>query len=152
MVKYILYALLMLPLVLASSCEKSHSKPGTETYQDIADQFASAWNKHDPKALAEFWTKDGDLLSPWTAQVYVGRSDIEKHFAEEHSDGMKDSKIKLDIENVRLIDPDTAFVDMDLTISGMKVADEEAAPFHSHGVFLFVKNDGKWKILVARPY
>ena len=29
--------------------------------------FAAAWNKHDAKALAALWAKDGDLIDPWGA-------------------------------------------------------------------------------------
>lgn len=148
--KGILLILLMLPLIFAASCERTN--PDKEIFQDTVAQFSSAWNNHDSKAMADFWATDGTLLSPWTNSVYSGRDEIEKYFVREQIDGMKDSQIKLDIEKVRFIDSDTAFVDANLTISGMKIAGENAVPFRNHGVFLFVKRDGKWKILEARPY
>lgn len=152
MIKGILYSLFLLPLIFVASCEKSTSSPDKEPFQDAVNRFESAWNNHDPKGMADFWATDGTLLSPWSNNVYAGRDEIVKHFEKEQADGMKDSQIKLVIEKIRFIDPETAFVDADLTITGMKVAGEAAVPFHDHGVFLFVKRDGKWKVLEARPY
>jgi uncharacterized protein (TIGR02246 family) len=156
MVKAVLYAILLLPLMLVTSCKsssnsESNTDSNTETFRSMATDFTSAWNKHDPHALADFWADDGDLLSPWS-NVFKGKKNIEKHFAEEHADQMKNSKIQLIIQNVRLIDPNTAFVDAELTLTGMTVAGIKADPFHDHAAFLFVKQDGHWKILIARPF
>lgn len=173
MIKIVMSAVLLLPLMLVTSCKSSSNPSSTtnnsstynspsnnspsnssssdfETFKRMAADFTTAWNNHDPHALADFWADDGDLLTPW-AKVFKGKTDIEKHFAEEHADQMKDSQIKFVIQNLRLIDPNTAFVDADLTITGMTVAGEKADPFHTHAVFLFVKRDGQWKILIARP-
>lgn len=146
----VLYTILFLLMLFSTSCE-SKKKQENEAFQTIANDFASAWNKHDPKAMANFWTNDGDLLSPWE-KVYRGKQEIENHFSEEHTNGMKDSHINLTIQNIRFIDSNTAFVDADITISDMKVAGERASPYHNHAAFLFVKKDGKWEILAARPY
>lgn len=160
MVKVILYAALLLPLLCITSCktnsnkdtaDKNKSDKNKEEFQNFSNEFVAAWEKHDPKALADFWTDDGDLLSLWSA-VYSGKPAIEKLFAKEQANEMKHSHIKIVVENVRLIDPETAFVDADLTISGMTVDGEKAVPLHDHAVYLFVKRDGKWRILIARPY
>lgn len=117
----------------------------------MSSRFAEAWNQHDSKTLASFWADDGDLLSPWSG-VISGRKAIEEHFAEEQLDKLKDSKLQLTLQNVRMIDPDVAFLDADFTISGMTVGGVKADPFHDHGIFLLVKRDGKWQVLIARAY
>lgn len=172
MTKIVMSALLFSPLMLLTSCETSsnqssknnsstfnspsnntssnNSSSEFETFKSIADDFTTAWNNHDPHAFADLWADDSDLLTPW-AKVFKGKTDIEKHFADEHADQMKDSQIKFVIQNVRLIDPNTAFVDADMTITGMTVAGVKADPFHTHAVFLLVKRNGQWKILIARP-
>ncbi len=141
------YILLLFSAILISSCER---KAGDE-FQKVANEFTSAWNNHDLQALANLWTEDGNLITPW-AHEYNGKEEIEKHLAKEHSENMKDSHMILLVQNVHFFDPDTAFVDADMTIEGMTVGGEKASPFHDYSIFVFVKRDGKWKILIARPY
>ena len=175
MYKKIIYGLCLMPLVL-TSCGNSDVKPQETSnstqpdesrtiqpdnsgqpvadfgdFQNIAKAYNEAWDKHDVKALANFWADDGDLISPW-ANVFVGKKAIEQHFAEEQANQMKNATIKLKILNLRMIDQDTAFVDADFTLTGMEISGVKAAPLHDHAVFLFVKRDGNWKILIARPY
>lgn len=151
MIKAIFYFIMIVPLLALSSCSKSGSSQANASLQNVAKDFTAAFNTHDPNAMADFWTDDGDLLSPW-AGIITGKQEIEKHFATDHADTMKDAQIHLDVQNIRLIDPETAFVDADLTITGMTVAGEKAVPFRNHAIYLFVKKDGKWRILIARPY
>lgn len=155
MFKYI--PLLLIALCL-NSCKSNpektagqNSDKSKEEFQNFANTFSDTWNKHDAKALTDFWTEDGDLLSLWS-DVYSGKSAIETHFVKEQSNEMKDAQINFVVQNVRLIDPETAFVDTDFTITGMKIDGENAVPLHDHAVFLFVKVNGNWQILIARPY
>ena len=142
---------LMCALALLLFSSFGQAANDSEALQNLAQEFVSAWNRHDAKALAAFWTADGDLLSPW-ADVIAGQKEIEKHFADENLDKTKAASIQLTIQNIRMIDPETAFLDTDYTISGMTVAGIKADPFHGHAVFVLVKRDGLWKILIARAY
>src|SRR5690242_4541695 len=54
------------------------------------DEWCDAWNKHDPKAMAAFWTADGDLINPFGRHA-KGTAEIEKLFTEEQSGPMKES-------------------------------------------------------------
>lgn len=150
MSKTFFYTLLSFSLMLASSCEKKSEKDQSE-FQQIATEFESAWNKRDSHALADLWTEDGNLITPWSDE-YNGKNEIERHFANELSDTMKSSQVSLSVQNVRFIDPETAFVDTNMTLTGMSFAGEKVVPFHDHAVFLMVKKDSKWLILIARPY
>lgn len=143
----------VITLTLITFCGNMHadSSQDKEEFEKIGADFQSAWNKHDSKALASFWADDANLISNW-GKEYNGKAEIEKHFANEHSNGMKDSQFTLVIQNVRFINPDTVFLDADTTISGMTVSGEKAAPLNDHAVFLLVKRDGKWLILIGRPY
>ncbi len=138
-----------LALLLFSSFEQPSSD--AQDIQSIAPGFAAAWSRHDAKALAAYWATDGDLLSPWT-ELIKGREEIEKHFADEFLDKMRDSTLQLTINNVRMIDPETALLDSDFVISGMSIGGVKADPFSDHAIFLLVKREGKWLILDARPY
>jgi|688.fasta_scaffold05726_18 uncharacterized protein (TIGR02246 family) len=147
MTKVLLYSLILKVSFLTALCAVNE----TDDIQSFASNYASAWNKHDPKSLAKFWADDANLLSPW-AKVYNGKKEIEQHLVSEHQNGMKDSHLDLAIQNVRFLDSDVAFVDADVTLIGMKVAGEKAAPLHTHAIFLLTKRDKKWQILIARVY
>lgn len=81
-------------------------------------EFAAAWNRHDPKALAAFWAPDGDLINPF-GRVAKGRAEVEKLFTDEHSAFMKGTTFTLTGMTVRLLAPNIAFTDWDVEISGM---------------------------------
>ena len=72
--------------------------------------FTAAWNAHDPKKMASFWTLDGDLIEP-DGMVAKGRAEIEKHYAEEQATAMKDSQLKLVVDSVWFVTWDVALVD-----------------------------------------
>jgi uncharacterized protein (TIGR02246 family) len=150
MFKAFLYVMTLMSVMLFSSCEKN-STPAKEEFQTIAHEFESAWNKHDTQTLTNLWAEDGNLMNPWTDE-YSGKKEIGQHFAQEHADTMKNSQIALSVQNVRFIDPETAFVDAEMTLTGMTFGGETVAPLRDHAVFLMVKRDGKWQILIARPY
>jgi hypothetical protein len=55
--------------------------------------------------------------------------------------------------SIQLIKPNLAFVDLDSIITGMQTLEKNKyLPLHHHVVFLLVKREGHWKILVGRPY
>jgi uncharacterized protein (TIGR02246 family) len=140
------------PLLLLSSFEQTSSSKHQENIQNLVVDFVSAWNRHDAKALAAFWAQDGDLIPLAEVNVIRGREAIEQYFEEAERDRLKDAYLKLSVQNIHMIDPETAFVDADFTISGLKVAGVESVPIHDHAIYLLVKQDGKWQILIARPY
>lgn len=140
-----------LTLQLVASC--GHNSVDTKGINNLAEDFSAAWNQHNAEAVADLWTSDGDFLSPWTqTELIKGREVIKKYFSDEYQNTMKNSKIKLAIDKVRMIDPETAFTETDFTISGMTIAGVQAEPFNDHAIFILVKQDGKWKIQIARPY
>lgn len=140
----------LITLSLISSCEKNSSQVPAE-FNKISTEFQSAWNKNDPQAFSNLWAEDADLITPWEKGIN-GKKEIEQHFISDHADTMKDTQMKLVVQSVTLIDPETAFMDADMILTGMIVGGEKADPFHDHVVFLLVKRDGNWKILIGRPY
>src|SRR5262249_50642148 len=65
---------------LAEQQGKSDSREGA-VIQKQAEAFIAAFEKGDAKALAAFWTPDGDYTDQ-TGNRLVGREAIEKSFAE----------------------------------------------------------------------
>jgi uncharacterized protein (TIGR02246 family) len=71
-----------------------------------AEAFVAAFHKGDAKALAAFWTPDGDYTTV-TGRRLKGREEIERvyrQFFAEH----KNLKVRIDSESLRFIAPDVA--------------------------------------------
>jgi uncharacterized protein (TIGR02246 family) len=115
--------------------------------------FQAAWNKHDPKAIAAFWAKDGDLIDPQGVPS-VGSAEVEKFFTQKHTGTGDLAKSTFDItkDSVRFITPDVALEDWDVTITGVIGPDGMAMGPMIHRVVVISKKEGSgWKIAAARP-
>jgi len=75
----LLNSLLPLALVCATSpARAAESNPQEEAaITKTAEAFVEAFQKGDPKAVAAFWTPDGDYVDP-NGRVLQGRQAIEK--------------------------------------------------------------------------
>jgi uncharacterized protein (TIGR02246 family) len=115
--------------------------------------FAAAWNKHDAKAVAACWAKDGDLIDP-EGVMSVGSAEIEKYFTKEYGPGGDLAKVTIEIkkESDRMITPDVALGDWDVVLSGFTGQDGMAAgPMAHHVVVVWKKEGGSWKLAAGRP-
>jgi uncharacterized protein (TIGR02246 family) len=126
----------------------------TAAIKQSTTDFATAWGKHDPKALAACWAKDGDLIDPW-GKKSEGRDAVEKFFSHEHTgDGaLAHCTYEMKSDSIRMISPDVSLEDWDVVLSGLK---PEGAPaplppqFH-RVVVIRHKDGGKWPIAACRP-
>jgi uncharacterized protein (TIGR02246 family) len=115
--------------------------------------FTAAWNKHDAKALAALWAKDGDLIDPWGV-TSVGRDAVEKFFAEQHTGNGKLAHSGYDnkSDSVRLITPDVAIEDWQVVLTGLSdPSGKPLGPQMHHVVIIHKKDAGHWLIAAARP-
>ena len=71
-----------------------------------AGAFVEAFQKGDAKAVAAFWTLDGDYVDE-NSRVLKGRQAIEDAFAQLFS-ANKGLKVRIDIASVRFLGPDLA--------------------------------------------
>src|SRR5438270_8580856 len=62
--------------------------------------YAGAWAKHDPKAIAAFYTQDADLVIA-SGETFISRDGIEHAMAEWFDSVIKDTTIEERIEKVR---------------------------------------------------
>jgi uncharacterized protein (TIGR02246 family) len=74
-----------------------------------AEAFITAFDKGDAKAVAAFWTPDGDYVDE-TGRHMKGREEIEKTFAEFFSEN-KGMKAQIHTESLRFVTPDVAVED-----------------------------------------
>ena len=118
--------------------------------RSVEEAFVTAWNKHDPKAMAAGWAPDGDLINPF-GRWAAGRAEVEKLFSDEHTTVMKGSTYSLNNFKARFPSPAIGYADWDGEITGMQSQDGAAIPpFKHHVAALFAKKAGHWWIVAAR--
>jgi uncharacterized protein (TIGR02246 family) len=105
-----------------------------------AEAFVEAFHKADAKALAAFWTTDGDYVDQ-KGHHLKGRPAIEKAFAglfAEH----KGLKLRIDIAALRFVSPEVAVEDGVTEV----IPPDGGPPSRARYTIIHVKKDGKWQI------
>ena len=116
------------------------------------EEFAAAWNHHDPKAMAGIFAPDGDLANP-IGKWAKGQAEIEKLFAEEQSGMMKKSTYKNTSASVRTLSSDTAVADWDIEITNEIGPDGKTMPVDkAHVTCVMKKASGKWWVVSGRAF
>lgn len=107
-------------------------------------EFDATWAKHDPKAIAAYYTPDGNIITP-EGNDLAGREGIEQSLTDAFNGSLKDSVLTTTVEKVRLITPDVAIVD-----SGAELKCPDTDVQKVHLVSVLVKKDGKWLTATTR--
>lgn len=124
----------------------AHEKEIRQLYAE----FTAAWNAHDPKKMASFWTVDGDLIEP-DGMVAKGRGEVEKHFAEEQSTAMKESELKLVVDSVWFVTWDVALVDGSYVVLNARDPNGQPLPPRKGLVTAVVLHEGdQWHVAASR--
>ena len=124
------------------------SAAGTNDAQQAVRQaikaYVDAINAGDFKAVARFWTADGDYADP-TGRVFTARKVIEEELAKRFA-GPGHPKLSVDVAAVRLISPDVAIEDgqAEVTPAG------GGPPTRGHYTATWVRQQGKWLISSLR--
>jgi uncharacterized protein (TIGR02246 family) len=125
----------------------------TAQVKKITTDFKEAWNKHDAKAVAALWARDGDLICP-DGKISPDAQAVEKFFTDEYgaSGMMRTANLDIRKDVVRFITPDVALSDLDCVVTGVKdSAGTDAGPMVNHVTVISKKEGGGWKIAAARP-
>ena len=115
-----------------------------------AQAFIAAFNKGDAKAVAGFWTPEGDYVDQ-SGRQYKGRPAIEKLYAKVFA-GAKGAKLIITVTDARMVGTDTAIED---GITEVMPADGGPSTTGRFAAVL-VKKDGEWyfesvRETIARP-
>lgn len=147
---YLQIAFKFLPLALAAFISSgfivraAETDPQDAAITKTAEAFVEAFQKGDAKALAEFWTADGDYVDE-TGRVFKGRRAIEKSFAELFSN-KKDLKLRIEVAARKFPTPDTAIEDGNSAV----IAPDGTAPTRTRYTNVMVQKDGKWLLESVR--
>lgn len=127
---------------------KNGNKDDESALLKNAEAFTAAFGKGDSKALAEFWTPDGDFTDQ-TGQKLVGREAIEKAFAEMFCEN-KGIQLRIDITGLRFVTPDVAIEDGTTSV----INPDGLPPARARYTIVHVKKDNRWYLESVReaPY
>jgi uncharacterized protein (TIGR02246 family) len=109
-----------------------------------AEAFVEAYQKGDAKAVASFWTPDGDYVDP-AGRVLKGRAAIESDFADLFAQN-KGLKLRIDVASLKFPTQDTAVEDGTTAV----LAPDGTAPSRARYTNFFVKKDGQWLLASVR--
>jgi uncharacterized protein (TIGR02246 family) len=109
-----------------------------------AEAFVEAFHRADAKALAAFWTPDGDYTDQ-TGRSFKGRDAIEKVFREFFAEN-KGLKLRIESDSLRFVTPDVAVEDGTTFV----LSPDDAPPSRARYTIVHVKQDGKWLLSNVR--
>lgn len=132
-------------------CSAAFAQSDEEKIRARTQEFADAWNKHDPTAMAYFWSVDGDLVNPFGRRA-SGLTEIQRMFADEQSKAMKATTYTVTGTKVRFLNPMTAVVDQDLEITNIAAPDGTTMTMKPHVTSVMTKSGGQWWIASARAF
>jgi uncharacterized protein (TIGR02246 family) len=141
----------MLSLALAcalgsgsSPAGAADSNPQEAAITKTAEAFVEAFQKGDAKAVASFWTPDGDYVDP-SGRVLSGRPAIEKDFADLFAEN-QGLKLRIEVASLKFPTPDTAVEDGITAV----LAPDGTAPSRARYSNFLVKKDGQWLLASVR--
>lgn len=113
-----------------------------------AEGYVEAFEKGDAKALAAYWTAEGDFTD-LAGHKLVGREAIEKTFTELFAEN-KGLKLRIDVTGLRFATAEVAIEDGTTSV----IHPDGLPPSRARYTIVHVKKDGKWLMESVRqaPY
>jgi uncharacterized protein (TIGR02246 family) len=140
----------ILPLAVAcairsgAALHAAEPDPQEAAITKTAEAFVEAFHKGDAKAVAAFWTQDGDYVDD-TGRVLKGRKAIEDSFTELFA-ANKGLKLRIEVANLKFPTPDLAIEDGTSAV----IAPDGSSPSRARYTNVFVKQEGKWLLSSVR--
>lgn len=143
-----LSGLFLVPVLLVTSqyclADQPNGNPEEAALKKRAGAFVEAFHKGDAKALAAFWTADGDYIDQ-NGHRLKGRDAIEKAFDRFFAEN-KDLKLRINVASIRFLTPEIAIED------GMTdvMPPDGGPPSRARYTNVHVKKDGEWYLSSVR--
>ena len=142
-----LSVLMGLVLLVGSRMWAEDAKDNAEAKKALkarADEFTKAFDKGDAKALAEFWTTDGDYVDQ-AGHILSGRKAIEAAFDKQFA-AAKGAKLIIRTTSLRVVKDDLAIEDGTTEL----IYPDDAPPTGARYTAVHVKQSGKWLLASVR--
>jgi uncharacterized protein (TIGR02246 family) len=134
----LLLALASISLCGIPAMRAAENNPQAGEITKTAEAFVEAFQKGDAKAVAAFWTPDGDYVDE-NSRVLKGQKAIEDSFTELFA-AKKGLKVRIDVASLRFPAPDLAIEDGTSTVT----APDDSAPSRARYTNVLIKRAGKW--------
>lgn len=122
------------------------SEPEVAAVRKSAEAFATAFNQGDAKAVAAFWTANGEYIGP-DGEPIRGREAVAKEYAEFFKKNPK-ARVEVEIESIRLLGRYTALEEGTLKL----ILPGEKEPGVSRYSVLHVREDDAWRMASVREW
>ncbi len=131
---------------VAAEKEEKDDASDVGAVRKTAEEFAKAFNKGDAKAVAAFWTRDGEFVGP-DGEPVRGREAIEKDYVEFFKKNPK-ARVEVHIESVRVLGRHTALEEGSLKLH----LDGDREPGESRYSVLHVRDGDAWRMASVREW
>jgi uncharacterized protein (TIGR02246 family) len=139
-----LLALLVLVWIASKADEPRGETNDPEVLKARAGEFTKAFDRGDAKALADFWTADGDYVNV-AGHTLKGRKEIQAAFEKQFA-AAKGAKLHIKTTSLRVLKDGLAIEDgtTEVTYPG------DAAPTAARYTAVHVKQGGQWYLASVR--
>jgi uncharacterized protein (TIGR02246 family) len=148
----LLAALALLLCASVHATEKSATLPtlganDEKAVRALVDEFASAWNQHDMKALHDIDTDDVEWVNV-VGHDWPGKTTVLRGHTAFHKTLARKSHVIVESANIRAIAPDVAVAVATMRFTPLVGTDgqELGPPAKTRGSFIVVKREGTWKV------
>lgn len=132
--------------------------PGVATAQGAADSAAlqerveayqSAWNTHDPAAVAAFFSEDADMAFG-NSPAIRGREAIKASWRTYFEGQEPERGLTLEVNSVRFVTDDVAVINVATTTGGQDSQGQELRARRFRGTCVLRRQSGQWLIAAMR--
>ena len=113
--------------------------------KQLTEQYQTAWNKGDAKALASLYSQNALRMQP-TGAPLVGRAAIEQSFVQNFAGPWKGSKLALTVGRVQQINADVRLQEGTYEVTG-----GTGGPTRGRYLNTIVRESGAWKLAAVVP-
>ncbi len=144
-------ALVLLLLPARALSQAGRPTAGDEKdLRSIGAQLEGAWNKEDPKMMADLFLTNGDYVSS-TGRSARGREEVARAFAQQWAGLYKGTRIRVTVTTVQFVRGDVAIVDGAFDVTGMKDASGKTLSARSGLATVVAAKKGKrWYVAALR--
>lgn len=148
MKKPLILTLLITVAVFAASAQQADTAKENAAIRQLIKNYEDAWNRHDPRGLADNYTEDATWVN-WFGAYYKGRDDIEFHYRQVHTTYFKATHYYTRaVEDITYPQPDLAIAHVRTGLDN-----DERFPgqtFEFRRMIVLAKRNGVWKILAGQ--
>jgi uncharacterized protein (TIGR02246 family) len=137
---------LLIYYAVTGNAQSPTSREDEEAIMKVIAGTTEAFNKHDAKAFARFYTADAELVTV-RGERMKGAAEIEKGLAAIFATRATAATLKTLDVSIRFIKPDVAAAHVTNEMSGVTSADGERTPPHRElSIRVLVKQSGTWRV------